>query len=102
MSGQRVGYIRVSSIDQNTDRQLDGVQTDRSFIDKVSGKDVARPQLDALLGFVRDGDTVFVHSMDPIARNLDDLRRIVPELTGRGVQLAFTARIPRWRTCCCR
>ena len=83
MAGQRVGYIRVSSFDQNPDRQLDGVGLDRVFTDKASGKDAARPELDALLRFVRDGDTVIVHSLDRLARNLDDLRRLVQELTPR-------------------
>jgi DNA invertase Pin-like site-specific DNA recombinase len=68
MSGQRVGYLRVSSVDQNTDRQLDAVELDRAFTDRASGKDVARPQLEAMLGFIRDGDTVIVHSMDRLAR----------------------------------
>ena len=68
MAGQRVGYVRVSTLDQRTDRQLDGVELDRVFTDKASGKDVVRPQLDALLAFVRDGDTVVVHSMDRLAR----------------------------------
>jgi DNA invertase Pin-like site-specific DNA recombinase len=71
VAGQRVAYIRVSSLDQHTDRQLDGIELDRVFTDTASGKDVSRPQLDALLGFVRDGDTVIVHSMDRLARNLD-------------------------------
>ena len=64
MAGLRVGYVRVSTLDQRTDRQLDGVELDRVFTDKASGKDVVRPQLDALLAFVQDGDTVVVHSMD--------------------------------------
>ena len=96
--GQRVGYIRVSSVGQNPGRQLDGVEVDRVFTDTVSGKNADRPQLAAMLAFVRDGDTVVVHSMDRLARNLDDLRRLVRELTGRGVavqfvkeQLTFTA-----------
>ena len=83
----RVGYIRVSSLGQNPDRQLEGIEVDRVFTDTVSGKSVDRPQLAALLGFVRVGDTVVVHSMDRLARNLDDLRRLVRELTGRGVQV---------------
>lgn len=87
--GQRVGYIRVSSEAQNLDRQLDGLPLDKTFSDKVSGKDAKRPALEALLGYVRDGDTVVVHSMDRLARNLDDLRRIVRELTGRGVRVEF-------------
>ncbi len=74
-SGQRVGYIRGSSVGQNPGRQLDGVELDRVFTDTVSGKSAARPQLQAMLAYVRDGDTVVVHSMDRLARNLDDLRR---------------------------
>jgi len=89
MKGQRIGYIRVSSFDQNPERQLEGVAVDREFTDKASGKDVRRPQLDALLAFVREGDTVVVHSMDRLARNLDDLRRIVQGLTGRGICIQF-------------
>jgi DNA invertase Pin-like site-specific DNA recombinase len=85
----RVGYIRVSSLDQHTDRQLDGIDTDRTFTDKASGKDVARPQLHELIRFVRDGDTVVVHSMDRLARNLEDLRRIVRTLTDNGVSVEF-------------
>jgi DNA invertase Pin-like site-specific DNA recombinase len=90
MAGQRVGYIRVSSVDQNTVRQLDGITLDRTFTDNASGKDVHRPQLEAMTGFVRDGDTVVVHSMDRrLARNLDDLRAIVRQLTANGVQVHF-------------
>ena len=89
-SGQRVGYIRVSSLGQNPDRQLDGVEVDTLFTDTVSGKSADRPQLQALLGFVRAGDIVIVHSMDRMARNLDDLRRLVRELaTVRGVRVQF-------------
>jgi len=89
MNGQRIGYVRVSSLDQNPDRQLEQIPVDRTFTDKASGKDVARPQLDALLRFAREGDTVVVHSMDRLARNLDDLRRLVKHLTGRGIRVAF-------------
>ena len=85
----RVGYVRVSSVDQNTVRQLDGIAVERVFTDKVSGKDTARPQLEEMLAFVRDGDTVIVHSMDRLARNLDDLRRLVRTLTGKGVRVEF-------------
>jgi len=89
LPGQRVGYIRVSSFDQNPERQLEGVAVDRVFTDKASGKDVRRPQLDNLIAFVREGDTLVVHSMDRLARNLDDLRRLVQQLTGRGVRIEF-------------
>jgi DNA invertase Pin-like site-specific DNA recombinase len=88
-TGQRVGYIRVSSVGQNTDRQLEGVQVDRCFTDKASGKDTRRPQLEALVGFVREGDTVVCHSMDRLARNLDDLRKLVLTLTKRGIKVQF-------------
>ncbi len=89
MNGQWIGYVRVSSLDQNPDRQLEQIPVDRTFTDKASGKDVERPQLDALLRFARDGDTVVVHSMDRLARNLDDLRQIVRSLTGRGIRVEF-------------
>ena len=77
---KRVGYIRVSTLDQNTERQLEGVDLDKVFTDKASGKDTARPQLQAALEYLRDGDLLLVHSMDRLARNLDDLRRIVLDL----------------------
>jgi DNA invertase Pin-like site-specific DNA recombinase len=87
--GQTVGYIRVSSVDQNEARQLDGMNLDKVFTDKASGKDTKRPQLAAALEFLREGDTLAVHSMDRLARNLDDLRRIVLGLTKRGVKVQF-------------
>jgi len=88
-SGQYIGYVRVSSFDQNPERQLEGISLDKIFTDKVSGKDIARPQLDQLLSYVREGDTVVVHSMDRLARNLDDLRRLVQELTQNGIRVEF-------------
>lgn len=88
MSAQ-VGYIRVSSLAQNTARQLDGVTLDRVFEDRASGKDANRPQLAECLKYLREGDVLHVHSMDRLARNLDDLRRIVKDLTGRGVAVKF-------------
>jgi DNA invertase Pin-like site-specific DNA recombinase len=89
LSGQRIGYVRVSSFDQNPERQLDEVALNRTFTDKASGKDVQRPALEELIAFVRPGDTVVVHSMDRLARNLDDLRRMVQGLTRRGVRVEF-------------
>jgi DNA invertase Pin-like site-specific DNA recombinase len=87
--GKRVGYIRVSSVDQSELRQLDGVSLDKRFTDKASGKDTKRPQLQAALEYLRDGDVLVVHSMDRLARNLDDLRKIVLDLTERGVVVEF-------------
>ncbi|AUY10349.1 hypothetical protein C3F36_12990 [Aeromonas sp. ASNIH2] len=89
MQGHRIGYVRVSSFDQNPERQLEQTQVSKVFTDKASGKDTQRPQLEALLSFVREGDTVVVHSMDRLARNLDDLRRLVQKLTQRGVRIEF-------------
>ena len=88
-TGQRVGYRRVSTVDQNAVRQLDGVLGDKLFTDKASGKDVDRPELQKALDYVREGDTLVVHSMDRLARNLDDLRRTVRDLTDRGVRVEF-------------
>ncbi len=89
MGGQRIGYVRVSTVEQNAVRQLDGVALDCTFTDRASGRDANRPELQGLMKFARDGDTVIVHSMDRLARNLDDLRRIVQELNGKGVRIEF-------------
>src|SRR3546814_264094 len=89
MKGQKIGYVRVSAFDQNVDRQLDGIALDRVFTDRASGKDVGRPQLAALLSFIREGDTLVVHSMDRLARNLDDLRKLVQWLTRQGIRIEF-------------
>jgi DNA invertase Pin-like site-specific DNA recombinase len=87
--GKRIGYVRVSSADQNDARQLDGVRLDKSFTDKASGKDTNRSQLKAMLEFVREGDVIFVHSMDRLSRSLSDLQRVVEDLTGNGVTITF-------------
>ena len=89
MSGQRIGYIRVSTLDQNHERQLEGVELDRTFVDHASGKDTSRPELESLLSFVRAGDTLIVHSMDRLARNLDDLRHLVHNLTSQDITVEF-------------
>lgn len=89
MSGKLIGYIRVSSLEQNSQRQLDGLKLDKVFIDKISGKSIKRPALQELLTYARDGDTVIVHSMDRLARNLDDLRRLVKDLTARQIKIKF-------------
>lgn len=89
MKGQLVGYIRVSSVGQNTERQLDGVTLDKVFTDKASGKDTNRPQLKAAMEYVRSGDSLIVHSMDRLARNLEDMLRIVRELNNKGVMVQF-------------
>ena len=89
MTGQQVGYIRVSSIDQNTIRQLDGVSLDKIFTEKMSGKDTQRPVLQECLAYVRNGDTLNVHSIDRLARNAKDLLNLVEQMLGKGVSLKF-------------
>lgn len=85
----RIGYVRVSSLGQNTARQLEGLELERVFTDKASGKDTHRPQLEQLLSYVREGDTVVVHSLDRLGRNLLDLQSLVQQLTGKGVTVEF-------------
>lgn len=90
MSGQRIGYVRVSTIDQNPDRQIEAIGVvDRIFTDHVSGKTKNRPELIKCLEYIRDGDTLVVHSMDRLARNLDDLRSIVNRQNAKGVRIEF-------------
>lgn len=85
----RIGYIRVSSPDQNPARQLEGIDVEKTFVDKCSGKDKDRPALQQMLEYVRDTDTVVVWSMDRLARNLKDLLQLVEELIGRGIAIEF-------------
>jgi DNA invertase Pin-like site-specific DNA recombinase len=89
MTGKRIGYIRVSTTDQNPDRQLEGIQIDKKFIDYASAGSTNRPQLQSMLEFVREDDIVVVHSMDRLARNLMDLRTLVSGLVSRKVQVHF-------------
>lgn len=89
MTGKRIGYIRVSTSDQNHERQLEEIKLDKVFIDKASGKDTERPELAEMLNYVRDGDVIIVHSMDRLARNLDDLRRLVKNLTEQKIKIEF-------------
>jgi len=89
VTGQVVGYVRVSTLDQKTDRQLVGVELHRTFTDYASGKDTDRPELAQMVAYVREGDMVVVHSMDRLARNLEDLRSLVRTLAGKGVRVQF-------------
>jgi DNA invertase Pin-like site-specific DNA recombinase len=84
----RVGYQRVSSAGQNTERQDLG-EVDKLFTDRQSGKDTKRPELQAMLEYVRDGDAVVVHSIDRLARDLRDLQDIVTTLNDKGVAISF-------------
>lgn len=88
--GQKVGYIRVSSIEQNTESQkslLGNVGMDKVFEEKLSGKNTDRPQLQAMLNYVREGDTVYVKDLSRLARNTKDLLDIVEYLNNKGVGL---------------
>lgn len=90
--GHTVGYARVSSVDQVTERQLEALNQygiDRLFEDKASGKDTNRPALTEAIKYVRDGDTLVVHSLDRLARNLVDLLSMVEDLTNRGISVKF-------------
>lgn len=89
MTGQHVGYVRVSSLDQNTIRQLDGISLDKTFTDKLSGKDTKRPQLHECISYVREGDTLHVHSIDRLARNAKDLLDLVEQFLVKGATIRF-------------
>lgn len=84
-----VAYIRVSSVDQNIDRQLDGLEFTKTFTDKVSGATTERPALQDMIGYVREGDTIHVHSIDRLARSLEDLLKLVKDFTVKGVAVKF-------------
>lgn len=90
MTGQIVSYVRVSSVDQNTDRQIfEGVRVDKTFTDKCSGGTRNRPALTEMLEYVREGDTIVCYSICRLARDLQDLMHLVQTLTGRGVAIRF-------------
>jgi len=89
MTGKRIGYIRVSTTDQNPDRQLENIHLDKKFIDYASAKSTNRPQLQMMLDFAREDDVVIVHSMDRLARNLKDLKEIVTSLVEKKIQVHF-------------
>jgi len=89
MKGKRIGYIRVSTEDQNPDRQLSDLELDKKFIDYASGTNTKRPQLQSLLEYVREDDIVYVHSLDRLARNLSDLKKLVDHFVENGIQIHF-------------
>ena len=84
-----IGYIRVSSVQQNTERQLAGVTLDKVFEEKASGKNIERAQFRAMMDYVREGDILHVHSIDRLCRKTSDLLTTVEELTKRGVIVQF-------------
>jgi DNA invertase Pin-like site-specific DNA recombinase len=90
--GKRIAYIRVSSVDQNEARQVEAMANlhiDKGFIDKASSKNTQRPQLQAALNYLRDGDVLVVHSMDRLARNMRDLQNLVAELNAKNIAVEF-------------
>ena len=93
MAGQSIGYIRVSTLDQQTERQLDGIALDQTFTDKASGKDTKRPQLELLLRFARRGDTVVVWRLDRLSRSLPDLIGLVQTMREGNAGLGVAAGI---------
>ncbi|GKG94778.1 resolvase [Desulfovibrionaceae bacterium] len=84
-----IGYIRVSSYDQHTDRQLDGIHLEKIYTDMISGKDTNRPELQKCLTALQHGDTLHVHSIDRLTRNLQDLLLLLSEMAERGVTVRF-------------
>lgn len=87
--GQRFGYVRTSGGSHHTSGQLEGQTLDRIFEERVTGKTLDRPELEAMLSFVRAGDEVVIQSMDRLARNLDHLRQVVQRMTANGVRVTF-------------
>lgn len=86
----QIGYVRVSSNNQNTDRQLDGMKLDKTFTEKQSGKSANdRLELQNCIDYAREGDTLHVHSIDRLARNLADLQAIVARINAKGVTVQF-------------
>lgn len=82
-------YIRVSTTDQNTERQLLDIPCDRAYIEKISGKNTDRPELQAMLSNIRSGDILNIHEMSRLARNTRDLLNLVEEITAKGATIIF-------------
>ncbi|KIP51481.1 recombinase family protein [Leucobacter komagatae] len=90
MDGQVVAYLRVSSTDQNPDRQEQTVgAVSKMFVDEASGSSTNRPQLQEMLAYVREGDTVRVASIDRLARSTRDLNNLIAQLNELGVAVEF-------------
>lgn len=92
MSNQLIGYIRVSTREQSTGRQSDGMASlklDKIFTEKASGKSKDRPELRLCMDYAREGDTVYIYSMDRLARSLSDLQAIITELVAKGISIHF-------------
>jgi DNA invertase Pin-like site-specific DNA recombinase len=89
MSGKKIGYRRVSTVDQNTARQLDGIELDKAFEDKCSGRTFDRPKLKECLDYLREDDTLYVHSIDRLGRNIRELLNHIDAILAKGVNIVF-------------
>lgn len=88
--GEVIGYARVSTVEQNIERQLVSLKeygADKIYIDKLSGKDTNRPQLQKMLDYLRDGDTLVISEYSRLARSTQDLLQLVKQLTDKGVKV---------------
>ena len=89
MTGKKIGYLRVSTLLQNEERQLSGIELDKEFVEKASARDTNRPVLKTMLDFIREGDEVYIHDISRLARNISDLHSLVETITGKGAVLKF-------------
>jgi len=85
----KLGYIRVSTIEQNTARQLDGIELDKRFEDKCSGSNTERPALNQLKDYAREGDLILVHDISRLARNISDLIELIKFFNNKLVSIQF-------------
>lgn len=88
--GQKIGYVRVSTSCQNGDRQLEKMDLDKIFTEKISGKDTNRPQLNEMISYVREGDEIYVHSLDRLGRSLLDLQNIIQKIVDKQCSITFS------------
>jgi len=86
----KLGYIRVSTIEQNTVRQLDGIELDKRFEDKCTGSNSDRPALNQLKDYAREGDIVLVHDISRLARNISDLIELIKFFNRKHVSIEFS------------
>lgn len=89
-TGAKLGYVRVSTVEQNEARQVEALEkagVERWYIEKISGKNMERPELQKLLDYAREGDTVLIHDLSRISRNLADLLALMKDFDQRGITL---------------
>ena len=86
----KVGYVRVSTVEQNEARQIEGLKKhgiERWYVEKVSGKNTDRPKLQEMISELQSGDTVYIHDFSRLARSTSNLLKLVEELNERGIHL---------------